>query len=395
MAHVQKHPKAVVGHMLSHYKRDAKNMSNEKIDKSKTKLNYNLAVHQELHQLTFLQQRLSEVHCQNRKDVNVMVSWVVTAPKDLPLEDHKQFFKSSYDFLENRYGKENVISAYVHCDESQPHLHFAFVPVVYDKKKERHKVSAKEKVTRRDLQTFHQDLTQYLQLIFGRDVGVLNEATKDRNKSIEELKRKKAEKDLDDLKKSIQKGIQNYRNLQNDLNIINTEYRSKKSYLEIFVQPMQVMDGVTEKKGLNGKPKRYEVSPEKFEEFKICYENYYSTKKLRTSVEDSLSSIKKNYHSSRIKDLENQNEYLNQELKTMLKDVDSLEVENQYLENALSSAERKLEDLPRRFTNVLDLVLQDLPEDVSENIKMAWNEKFEESQALTKKEISKSFDFER
>ena len=75
--------------------------------------------------------------------------------------------------------KENVISAYVHFDEVTPHMHYAFVPVVEDKKKGGYKLSAKEAITREDLRTFHKDLSNHMERVFGRDVGILNEATKE------------------------------------------------------------------------------------------------------------------------------------------------------------------------------------------------------------------------
>ncbi|MBR6636660.1 MAG: plasmid recombination protein [Phascolarctobacterium sp.] len=195
MAHAMKHTKAACGHMFAHYDRSAENISNENIDRSKTHLNYNLAVHQQMDQGEFVRQRCSEVYCHNRKDVNVMASWVVTAPKDMPEHEYKQFFQSSYNFLCERYGKDNVVSAYVHMDESQPHLHFAFVPVVYDKKKDRLKVSAKVCVSRSDLQSFHTDLDNYLQKVFGRDVGVLNGATREGNLTMPQLKEQQAKAD--------------------------------------------------------------------------------------------------------------------------------------------------------------------------------------------------------
>ena len=46
--------------------------------------------------LTFLHQRLSEVKVHNRKDVNVMVDWVVTLPQSLNnrnFDDEERFFK--------------------------------------------------------------------------------------------------------------------------------------------------------------------------------------------------------------------------------------------------------------------------------------------------------------
>ena len=118
MAHMMKHTRASCGHMFAHYDRQAEHIGNENVDRERTYLNYNLATHQQMEQGEFVRKRCSEVHCQNRKDVNVMVSWVVTAPKDLPETEYKQFFQASYDFLKKRYGMENVVSAWVHMMRS-------------------------------------------------------------------------------------------------------------------------------------------------------------------------------------------------------------------------------------------------------------------------------------
>jgi hypothetical protein len=186
-----------VGTLTRHYER-AKNsqgeyikFGNEEIDPSKTHLNYNLAP--DRNQAGFVRERCAEVKCLNREDVKVMCSWIVTAPKDLPEADNALFFRETYEFLKNRYGGErNVVSAYVHMDETTPHLHFAFVPVTVDRKKGIEKVSAKEVLARKDLQSFHQDLEAHHMKVFGRDVGVLNEATKDGNKAVAELKKETA-----------------------------------------------------------------------------------------------------------------------------------------------------------------------------------------------------------
>lgn len=193
MAHVMKHTKAVCGHMFAHYDRKAEHISNENVDSSLTHLNYNLAAQQQpLEQGEFLRKRCSEVKLQNRKDVNVMCSWVLTKPKELPEEKTDEFFKSSYDFLAERYGRQNIVSAYVHMDENSPHMHFAFVPVAEDRKKGGFKVSAKEVINRQDLQSFHTDLQAHLEQSLGINVCILNEATREGNKSVTELKRQSA-----------------------------------------------------------------------------------------------------------------------------------------------------------------------------------------------------------
>lgn len=196
MAHVEKYTRASIGHMAKHYERakDANGeyvkFGNQNIDLARTAQNYNLAPVREMNQGEFIKQRCGEIRMQNRKDINVMASWVVTAPADLPESDRQTFFQTSYDFLAARYGGEkNVISAYVHMDEVSPHMHFAFVPTTANKKRGGEKLSAKEVLTRRDLQTFHMDLSRHLESVFGRDVGILNEATLEGNKSIAELKR--------------------------------------------------------------------------------------------------------------------------------------------------------------------------------------------------------------
>lgn len=90
-----------------------------------------------------------------------------------------------------------MVSAWVHKDEAgQPHLHFCFIPVAIDKKKGIEKVSAKEVLTRRELQTIHKDMAHYMEHIFGYDIGILNGTTVGGNKSITELKLQDSQKEL-------------------------------------------------------------------------------------------------------------------------------------------------------------------------------------------------------
>lgn len=188
MAHLEKYTAAAAGHMFAHYDR-SHSSSTSNIDESRTHLNYNLAEkNQPLSCLDFLHKRMSEIKVLKRANVNVMCDWVITVPEDLAEEELPVFFDECYKFLNARYGKENVISAPVHMDETSPHIHYNFVPVVKDKKNEIFKLSAKECITRKDLNTFHQDLTKHMTAVFGRDIGILNRATVGGNKTIKQLK---------------------------------------------------------------------------------------------------------------------------------------------------------------------------------------------------------------
>ena len=174
--------------MFAHYDR-THSSSTSNIDENRTHLNYNLAEKdQPLSCLDFLHKRMSEIKVLKRANVNVMCDWVVTAPEDLTEEELPVFFDECYKFLNARYGKDNLISAPVHMDETSPHLHYNFVPVVKDKKNGKLKLSAKECITRKDLNTFHTDLTKHMTAVFGRDIGILNGATISGNKTIKQLK---------------------------------------------------------------------------------------------------------------------------------------------------------------------------------------------------------------
>lgn len=195
MANVQKYTRSAVGHLFAHYERqhDADGnyikFKNQNIDTEKSDQNYNL--HQsDKTQLDLYHDRLSKVKCLNRKDVNTMCSWVVTVPEEIKNnpEKQKEFFKNTYDFLNNRYGKENCISAHVHMDEVTPHMHYSFIPVTFDAKKNIEKVSAKEVINLQDLKTFHPDLQNYLQQQMQMQLSIITEETKEQgNKSIKEL----------------------------------------------------------------------------------------------------------------------------------------------------------------------------------------------------------------
>jgi predicted nucleic acid-binding Zn-ribbon protein len=207
MANCQKYTRAACGHLFKHYERakdengEYLKFGNQEIDTAKSHLNYNLAPMQANGQGGFVKERCSEVKMQNRKDVNVMCSWVVTAPHEIRAEETERFFRETYKFLSERYGRDNVVSAYVHMDETTPHVHFAFVPIVRDKKKDILKVSAKEAINKFELQRFHNDLSGYMENVFGRDIGILNEATKEGNKTKQELQDGTAQRKLDEIKR--------------------------------------------------------------------------------------------------------------------------------------------------------------------------------------------------
>lgn len=203
MANFQKYTMAAVGHMFNHYGRatgDNVQRGNEKIDQTKTHLNYDLHTgkiadgkQNDWHeQMERLNKRLSEVRhmdLSKRKDINVIADLIVTLPQDVPLEKSKEFFKTVHDFACERYGKDNIISAWVHMDETTPHIHIPIVPTVKDEDGTE-RLCAKARISRTELSRFHPELQRYVEEKMGQEVGILNGATAGGNRTLLQLKEK-------------------------------------------------------------------------------------------------------------------------------------------------------------------------------------------------------------
>lgn len=200
MANAAKYKSGAVGHMFNHYARttgDNVQRGNEKIDPSKTYLNYDLhsgtTADNEKNdwksQMKKLEKRLSEVRHRdfNSYDDNLIVDWIVTLPDNVPAEKAAEFFKAVYDFSSKRYGKENVISAWVHMDETTPHIHFAFVPVVTNEDGSE-RLCAKDVISKTELSRFHPELQKYVEEKLEQPVAILNGATAGGNRTLIELK---------------------------------------------------------------------------------------------------------------------------------------------------------------------------------------------------------------
>ena len=100
-----------------------------------------------------------------------MTSILFTLPKDAEKEDEDAIFKEVFLFMQNRYGPENVLGGYIHKDETTPHIHIPLIPFKDGR------LSRASVITKRDLDTVHQDLDKYLKQK-GFDVSVLLDPSK-------------------------------------------------------------------------------------------------------------------------------------------------------------------------------------------------------------------------
>ena len=192
MACAMKFSAGAVRNQLRHNRRTIEHSSNRDIDPERLEHDYVLSPDRGMTEYDYFKQRISQLYVYNRDDIKVMAGWVVTAPQDLDPTRYDDFFCTTCDFLEKRYGKENVVQAIVHDDEGgQPHLHFCFIPVVEDSKHgEGYKVCANEVLDRRELRNFHPDLQRYLNEHGLEDARVMTGVTKRQggNRTVAQLK---------------------------------------------------------------------------------------------------------------------------------------------------------------------------------------------------------------
>lgn len=108
--------------------------SNPDIDPSRTAQNIHLVTPRWSYEQE-IRHCIQTAGCRVRKDsvkfvdtlVTVSPEFAKTHPDEMP-----EYFTRAFDFLKERVGEENIISAVVHMDETTPHLHLCFVPLTRD-----------------------------------------------------------------------------------------------------------------------------------------------------------------------------------------------------------------------------------------------------------------------
>lgn len=184
MAHIAKYKASAVGKLCAHYNRwqgiDNPNVSRENIDKSRTHLNYTLGVYEKdgkrfigkvrgSASWATVKGRIDAVNARakaegkraTRKDAVVMADMIVTLPPNVPPEDAYKFFWNSYQYIADRVGRGNLMGGYVHMDETTPHMHVPFTPILDGR------FNYKKMCDRKFYQTFHKGLGDRLEQKMG------------------------------------------------------------------------------------------------------------------------------------------------------------------------------------------------------------------------------------
>ena len=148
-----------------HVQRENKNYENLDIDLEKSHLNYDLVNDEPIEFNSMIDEKIEENYTGNRKirsDAVKHVDGIITSDNEFfnfkSQQQIQAFFEDSKQFLEDEYGKDNLLYATVHMDEKTPHMHYGVVPITDDGR-----LSAKDVVGNKKALTEFQDrFNQYL-----------------------------------------------------------------------------------------------------------------------------------------------------------------------------------------------------------------------------------------
>ena len=143
-----------------HNRRLGRQHSNRAIDNEKSASNIALKpVKESLYKDT--KRRIQEKVLTAGHRVTKSSIWITevccTLPQGIAPERSRDYFGEIVAYLEKMLGKDNIVSAYIHMDETRPHLHLDVIPLTADGHLSRKKIW-----TRQRLIELHDQLPKYL-----------------------------------------------------------------------------------------------------------------------------------------------------------------------------------------------------------------------------------------
>lgn len=299
-------------------------IKNEDIDSEREHLNYDF-----IQSPNTLYQRVKNrvEHYKNQgsrvqKNSVVMYSNVITLSEedaDRMGEVRTQaYFRACKDYFSQRFGKDNVVSAKVHMDETAPHMHLHFIPV-----NEQDRLSARTAMNRQAVNEIHDELTEHLcQQGFDVERGSTKE-NKTYVKDIHEYKKK--EKTLSELDQQ----IDTKKRLLTDINELQDEK----------------VDLIQKIKNLKKKNRFLQEESEQLQNDIGTYRD------MRDVSRAGMKKDEEKYQKYK--------EAQEMALSTLKTDVDNLEERHQTLIEENEALENSLDDLSERHETMNDMVRKD------------------------------------
>ena len=184
-----------------HNARRSKGHTNKDIDTTRTHMNFYCKKNEQTYIKEFDRIKKGyDLKGHIRSNSIILCEMMITSDNEffdkIGLEETKRYFRESYKFVCNykNLGEKYIVSAVVHLDETTPHMHLIYIPVIHTKDKEGNeidKICARDfwrgRDSYRDLQNeFHKYITSKG---FDLERGLQIEETGAKHQKIEELKK--------------------------------------------------------------------------------------------------------------------------------------------------------------------------------------------------------------
>lgn len=338
--HVQKLKGSAIGGVEIHSEREREGVShtNPDIDWSRTELNYQLhepALHARGTYARRIDDRLREAGIARvRKDAVKLCGVVISSDREffsqLSAEQQREFFQRSYDFMAARYGKENILSAVVHMDETTPHMHLYLVPITPD-----NRLCCKEIFDKRGLAALHDEFYRDVSKAYGLERGESADKGKRREHfDTQEFKAYTAA--IEEKQEQLVEARQTLSNARDELHGIEAAYNTQKAFVahcEAISDPSNPYpDWVQEKKHIFGEP-TVTMPKEKWEAFHVASQAHDGVSSAVQVLDAAMSGFKRSTATeSIISELKSQVQQLKAENKQLKSENGQLKDDNRALE---------------------------------------------------------------
>lgn len=307
---MDKFKEADIPGMQIHNQREKESRTNFDIDHERTALNYDVLHGKEpVDYKKTIDREIERRYTGQRavrKDAVRLCSFMVTSDKEffdeLTDQEEREFFERSVEFLQERYGKDNIVYAQVHKDEKTPHMHVGMVPITQEGS-----LSAKQFFGNRSelqsLQTdFHEHVTDY-----GFELKRGEKGSDREHMDMQRFKAQTLKEEIEALE-SQKKDVQGF---NHNLDTLDSEKKEKAS--------------VASKIGFKGK-ETVELPKETYEKLYELASNAYAARKLEKENAE-LQEYKYKYLKSGSKE--------EQRIDGLEKANRKLEKENELLQNTI------------------------------------------------------------
>lgn len=225
VVHMMKIKAGSMGGIQSHNRREHTPKTNTDIDASRTKENYDI-VSCENYRAEFKRKVSNLVDSKRavRKDAVAVCNFIVTSDQ-LTMERmgagvQHDFFTDTVKWFAERYGKDRILNATVHMDETTPHLHIGIVPITADGR-----LSAKSIFTKAEMTAIQTDFAKEIGAKYGLERGIegsershLSETRYKLEKATQELLA--ARESLSEVQGQINMLTERKRALESDVNVL-------------------------------------------------------------------------------------------------------------------------------------------------------------------------------